>query len=313
MTHDRRRRRSQTAIEQSRATFLTRLHSADISLGPRLTSLFGTLRRVHRLEGWAGLYKGWVAGAMMATALFAALYLLLAVGYVTGMLPVKDSVDSFGFFVALFVIDTTLIPAEVVFSRAVVTPYTLPTSIGATFRILLTDYERRRPWTLYLPLLIPSVALFAARLGPIALVAALLRPRAHPKEIWRVAAILPVAALAALWTTPLAVAKAKIMVQQDFGPTSEEAKADDSEDPLLEDAQDAVDALPARAPRHTLVVDDLQRAATGDEDVIHLRTNARPYAGLVDALRTIRAEEGKGALFRTWAWTAVGQVLNAPY
>ncbi len=30
----------------------------DNTVGPRLTSLFGTMKRTYRLEGWYGLYKG---------------------------------------------------------------------------------------------------------------------------------------------------------------------------------------------------------------------------------------------------------------
>jgi hypothetical protein len=182
-----------------------------------------------------------------------------------------------------------LIPFSVLVSRAVVTPYSLPFSFNS-IKALMSPAERERPYRLLAPGLISTFVV--QTLSPIAMsaltvpllyaVAAAASPAASYDELspaYFGAAFVGLNAAAAAWMVPLSVVAEKISVAHNF----DEA---------------AVDAEFARA--------------SASEDVVNFRPASAPkYTGLLDALRTIRAEEGTGALYRGWLWTAVALSLPA--
>ncbi|KAL6302114.1 hypothetical protein BKA93DRAFT_818693 [Sparassis latifolia] len=89
--------------------------------GPVVTSFFGMLRRVKRIEGWSGLYKGMMP-TLLASAVLAA----------------------YGLFSML-----VSLPATIKTYRSITTPHKLP-YFRPVYSLLLTPTERRKPWILYL-------------------------------------------------------------------------------------------------------------------------------------------------------------------
>ncbi|KAJ7608005.1 hypothetical protein DFH06DRAFT_1018216, partial [Mycena polygramma] len=239
-------------------------------------SYFGMMKRVHRIEGWAGLYKG-IMPSIAASLLIAVLFVPVTVvlGYAGDTNPYAIAIT----FAASILPVLLLIPAQIIINRAITTPHKLAAFAPRTaLRILLSPAERAQPLRLYLA---PGVALALLLEGLIAPALSLLHHVARPLP--RGAALggtLPVILVATALLTPLEVMLARLTLQR-RGP----------EPAATEDA----------APVYTAT-----------ESVMDFRTEsgAVAYTGLVDCARKIVAEEGWVVLTRAWWLTAFGMLLS---
>ncbi|KAG9014444.1 hypothetical protein FRB93_013569 [Tulasnella sp. JGI-2019a] len=196
--------------------------------------------------------------------------------------------------------------------RAITTPHNLPTfSPRASIRLLLTSYERRRPWVLYLtPGLVAGqmihvffIALIS-RLVRLLLVPSLADGLDGAEESGTISSISTVrlsifilfqALAGTALLSPLEVMTERLAIQRNYTPGAEF----EEEDAELAAAQanGTTDGVAYAAP---------------DEDVLNLRSNSgeEPYKGLRHCLTRIMEEEGVTTLFRAWWLTMLGAVLS---
>ncbi|KAG8864520.1 hypothetical protein FRB96_005023 [Tulasnella sp. 330] len=284
-------------------------------VGPRVTSLLGMLLRVRRLEGWRGLWKG-----------FMPLYIYTGVNTVFSLLYLGARMSSapkgsygipraslfqslvWGVFTSM-----TAIPFGIIANRAITTPHNLPTfSPRTSLRLLLTSYERRRPWVLYLtPGLVSGQMLHVffialiSRLVRLLLVPSLADGIDGAEEDGTIANISSVrlsifilfqALAGTALLSPLEVMTERLAIQRNYTPGAEFEE---------EDAELA--AAQANGPTGSGVT-----YAAQEEDVLNLRSNSgeEPYKGLRHCLTRIVEEEGVTTLFRAWWLTMLGAVLS---
>lgn len=173
--------------------------------------------------------------------------------------------------------------------RAITTPYKLGWfTPKESIRILLTPYERSKPWVLYLT---PGLAaaqvlhllwfLVVARIVRAIFVPNLLEK--HDFSIIGLTLYVIFLTLSFIVLCPLEVISTRLAIQRNH------------ETPL--DAQD---------PSNEIGVP----YSGEEEDVIGLREEDRPYAGLIDAAKTMVEEEGWSTLYRAWWLTLLGSVLS---
>jgi len=259
--------------------------------GPAVTSFFAMLARVHRIEGWSGLYKG-LMPTLLSIPVTSTLFLLRLMS--TGNLRIdKVSTVSTGMLGAmgytLFAI--FFLPLTIIFIRAITTPHKLPCfDAKYSLRILLTPAERERPWILYTPGLVAAqfwqIAFIVLGLGTVRrlLLPELSQPDLPPAEDVsgvKLAAFFVLTLAGTIVLAPLEVILIRLAVQPNY-------------------------AVPQSVPQPN---GDAQEAVeyTGmDENVISLRTEQEPYTGLIDCAKKIVEEEGCGALYRAWWWTMLG-------
>uniref|UniRef100_A0A0W0G631 Putative mitochondrial carrier n=1 Tax=Moniliophthora roreri TaxID=221103 RepID=A0A0W0G631_MONRR len=155
------------AVVRYRACYSPKAAAADGNRdedrGVQLNGFFSTIWKTHRLEGWAGLYKGSVPillqtilirGSLMLAKIHPAIPLALIaapqLGFFEGI--------AFIFFSAIIELPMVLFTM-----RAIVTPYKLSFRPITAFKALLSPSERRHPWIIYLsPGLFTAIALKTA-------------------------------------------------------------------------------------------------------------------------------------------------------
>ncbi|KAJ7111772.1 hypothetical protein C8R44DRAFT_677361 [Mycena epipterygia] len=238
-------------------------------------SYFGMMKRVYRIEGWAGLYKGImpsIIASLIAIVMLVPVSVVLASGHRTMphgrvYLPAQSVMWSITFALSTIPV-LLLVPLTIITNRAFTTPHKLAAfAPKAALRVLLSPAERAQPLRLYLA---PGVALALVLEAFVTPVLSLLRYVAEPHlaPIPALAVGLPVLALATVLVTPLEVMVARLTLQ-----------------------------------RRGL---DFEIEPTPDtEAVMDFRTQAPPYTSLLDCGRTMVAEEGWRVLFRAWWLTAL--------
>nr|GAT45257.1 predicted protein [Mycena chlorophos] len=242
---------------------------------------FGMMRRVYRIEGWKGLYKGTMptlVGTFVIVVLFAPVVAVLAAGHKIlpdgrVYLPPTAAWLSTLISYALSVIPPLLfIPLEIFTNRAITTPHVLPAfSPSTALQTLLSPIEQAWPLRLYAA---PGVAV--ATLLPALIVPSynllwhLIAPRL-PSLFYTIPIGVHFVISGTIFLTPLHVMRTKLTLQR----------------------QGEAEPLPADG------------ALPGDE-VIAFRTEEAPYTGLVDCGRSVLREEGWKVLFRGWWITALG-------
>ncbi|KAI0699557.1 hypothetical protein BC835DRAFT_1330767 [Cytidiella melzeri] len=266
--------------------------------GPVVTSFFGMLRRVKRIEGWSGLYKG-LMPMLIETSLLS-IFVLVALD--SAAMRYGGLVLSTGILgrLAYATVALTLnLPAVVITYRAITTPYRLPYLRPIySLRILLTPTERRRPWVIY-----ATPGLFAAQFLHLVYktvfvgsLKALLLPssedhmdpadrtllNANPIAI---GALVAAGILSTIILCPLEVIGSKLAIQRnhaapEYNSVSQEVEEED------------------------VAAEEYVEYAGADEDVIGLRHEKDPYLGLIDCTKRVIDEEGWRALFRAWWLTA---------
>ncbi|KAL1408022.1 hypothetical protein Q8F55_004819 [Vanrija albida] len=257
------------------------------TVGPRLTGLWGTLKRTKRLEGWYGLYKGAIAS--FAHVVLISTFTIIFIG-AAGYKNVAERKASFGLFLLPFVTAAIALPMAILENRAIITPYRLPNNLRGSLDILLSNHERARPLSLYAtPGLLPAV--FIRGLLHLLVVrgmhAAIMGGEKIAKAAaWRTILYLFFLALSTLWITPLDVIITKLSVQPNLGGEVAVSSADEIDEATPEGL----------------------RFAGTDEDVIGLRPTTEAYTSLVDAAQKINDEEGWQTFYRGWWWTALAAV-----
>ncbi|GMK57172.1 hypothetical protein CspeluHIS016_0400060 [Cutaneotrichosporon spelunceum] len=264
---------------------------SDSTVGPRLTTLFGTMKRTYRLEGWYGLYKG--TFPMLAFTMVVSVLAVIFVGAhaVRGPKGTYTIPKNGGIGMALFglVLIVVTLPMTIIINRAIITPYRLPMNVRDSLRILLSDHERSSPLALYLtPGLLAVVAL---KTVATAIVAGVLRlvligneKQIEKIPVWGLITFMLFQILSVAWLCPLEVIMTKLSVQPNLG---SEISVEDPEGDVPE---------------------GLRFSGQG-EDVVGLRPTTDPYVGLVDAVRKIIDEEGWQTLYRGWIWTMLGALF----
>jgi len=260
--------------------------------GPQITSFFGMLARVKRIEGWPGLYKG--AMPSLVSSMILGVFILSFFDASTGRPRLPATINPpdagpFGlFFFTIFWIVVSL-PSLIITNRAITTPYKLPYFKPLySLRILLTPTERRRPWLIFLtPGLLTSQVLAAAYailiLGSLRkVILPVYRPgEPFPTEGYtplRLGLYLIVVIVSTVVLTPLEVISTKLSIQRnhalsEYNSVSQEVEGD---------------------PEETI-----EYSGT-EEDVIGLRNERDPYTSLIDCGKRIIDEEGLSALYRAW-------------
>lgn len=195
------------------------------------------------------------------------------------------------------------------FCRAITTPHRLPVNSPRTsIRLLLTSYERRHPWVLYLtPGLVAGQLLhilfisLVSRLVRAVLVPTLANGLDSATEdgtivklsTFRLSVFILFQALAGTAVlSPLEVMTERLSVQRNYTPGAEFEE---------EDAELAA-----------VQGEGVVEYAGQGEDVLNLRSNSgeEPYKGLRHCWQRIVQEEGMATLFRAWWLTMLGAVLS---
>ncbi|CAE6514602.1 unnamed protein product [Rhizoctonia solani] len=277
-------------------------------VGPAVNGIINMIRRVYRLEGWPGFYKGFMP-AFFSTILLTLWAILTIPGHPRYIPRCSMNVPPTNVLRGLLYGFGTLavsIPYEILFNRAVCTPHRLPWfEPMKALRIVLTPYEIRNPWMLYLtPGLLTARMLIVIWVVAVArVVRAYLLPSlagglasAHDPEdqYWMTrfldATPLGIFLLFSMTSTviicPLEVFATRLSVQRNQSKTDADRVEDNAVDPPAEYIGE-------------------------EEDVIALRSEADPYTGLVDCAQRMVREEGVGSLFRAWWLTMIGVTLGA--
>ncbi|KAJ7061810.1 hypothetical protein C8F01DRAFT_1138417 [Mycena amicta] len=273
-------------------------------------SYFGIMRRVYRVEGFAGLYKGIVPSIL--TTLLAPLVqmpvTMVAAWFDAPIgaeppLPVILLYGLFFYCLLPLVSALSLLPMQILTYRAITTQHHLPfltLSPKPALLSLLSPLERRKPFLLYLtPGLASSnalLALSAVFIGlPVQIVFwSLMDPRGREDTAARLRKYLPllvisgivVTVLLVLLVTPLRLMRVRLALQRSESTSTTEESEEIPDAPLI--LSEPVISLRS-APEH----------------------GQTAYTSPVSGIRQIVAEEGRGVLFRGW-WIVALQLLIMP-
>ncbi|QRW09778.1 mitochondrial carrier protein [Ceratobasidium sp. AG-Ba] len=276
-------------------------------VGPTVNGIINMLRRIHRLEGVPGLYKGFMP-AFVSTILLTLWAVLTIPGHAKYRPRSQVHIPATGILRGLLYGMGALavsIPYEILFNRSVCTPHRLPWFRPMeAVRIILTPYERRKPWVLYL-----TPGLLAARLlilfwvvAVARVVRAMLLPSLadglgsardeedqnrmtkflNPTNL-TIFTLFSASSTAIL--CPLEVLATRLSVQRNHPQTDADCAIDGMADPVADYIGE-------------------------EEDVIALRSEEDPYIGLSDCARRMIDEEGFGSLFRAWWLTMLAVTLG---
>ncbi|KAJ3554082.1 hypothetical protein NM688_g3289 [Phlebia brevispora] len=270
--------------------------------GPIVTSFFGMLGRVKRIEGWSGLYKGlmpYLLETLILTIFVVSVLDSDAVRY-GGRAPNTGILGSLAYATVALILN---LPAVVITYRAITTPYKLPYFRPLySLRILLTPTERRRPWIIYF-----TPGLFAARFLQIAYKTIFLgflrrlllpelpgngdttMPNVNPIKL---GILISVSVASTVILCPLEVIATKLAIQRNHAAPEYNSVAQEAED-------------------DDITPDEYVEYAGAEEDVIGLRHEKDPYLGLIDCVKKVATEEGWQSLYRVWWLTALSGLGNA--
>ncbi|KAI0314085.1 mitochondrial carrier [Amylostereum chailletii] len=271
--------------------------------GPVVTSFFGMMARVRRLEGWAGLYKGFMPTLLTNVSLM--LFSVLIVG-ASASNPRNHGVYNapatgiWGILAYSIFLMLVSLPAVIMVNRSITTPHRLPYFKPAhSLRVLLTPTERRKPWTLYL-----TPGLLAAEILHISYVVIGIRslrhlllpsfsgpepPRLEDVSTIKLVIFLSFSIISTVVLCPLEVISTRLSVQRNHAAAEFNSVAQEEDG----DAEEVMEY------------------AGADEDVIGLRSELDPYLGLADCAKRIVHEEGLRALYRGWWLTMLFAVFGA--
>ncbi|CCM03583.1 uncharacterized protein FIBRA_05720 [Fibroporia radiculosa] len=268
--------------------------------GPVVTSFFGMLRRVRRIEGWAGLYKG-----TMPTILFSLVLTLFTVAVLGASMASTPGraippavAGPFGTLAFGLVSMLLFLPFAILTYRAITTPYKLPYFRPLySLRILLTPTERKKPWMLY-----STPGLLAAQCIQIVYTAFLLTalrsflvPRPGPDDFMasvKFGIYIGVEVVSVVVICPLEVITTKLAIQRNHAAPEYNSVEQEAEDDMIDG-------------------EEYTEYSGAEEDVIGLRHEKDPYLGLVDCAKRIVDEEGWKALYRAWWLTMLGGIVSA--
>jgi hypothetical protein len=266
--------------------------------GPVVSSFFGMLKRVYRIEGRPGLYKG-----LMPTTISTLILTFFVLGFFnTGHRgayspPPAGPLGMLGYSIFAMLLS---LPSKIITYRAITTPHKLPYFKPIySLRVLLTPTERRRPWIIYLtPGLLTTQVLhiayvvLALRSIRHLLLPSLSQPGAPKREDISTVALsiyFVIALLSTVILTPLEVIATRLAIQRNHA-------APEFNSVVQEEEGDT---------------EELAEYSGAEEDVIGLRSEKDPYLGMIDCAKSIMQEEGYKALYRAWWLTLLGCLAGA--
>ncbi|KAI0930416.1 hypothetical protein AcW1_009117 [Taiwanofungus camphoratus] len=268
--------------------------------GPVVTTFFGMLKRVKRIEGWAGLYKG-----MMPTLMGSVVLTVFAVTVLDATNPTYQGrvnppaagvLGTLAF--SLFSMLVSL-PVAIITYRSITTPYRLPYARPIySLRILLTPTERRRPWILYMTpgLLLAEVLHVGFTALVLRFVRSLLLPAPNSGDYSlstvKFGVYIAIEILSTAFLCPLEVVATKLAIQRNHAAPEYNSVEQEAEDDILDG-------------------EGYAEYSGVEEDVIGLRHEKDPYLGLVDCAKRVIDEEGWKALYRAWWITMLGGIASA--
>ncbi|KAJ7579106.1 hypothetical protein C8J56DRAFT_336647 [Mycena floridula] len=249
-----------------------------------VNSYFGILKRVYRIEGWGGLYKGFWSYLILGL-------LVIIIGAASQSPPhepvaLEDRLCTVGKNIIYAVL---LLPANVLIYRSVVTPYKL--SSWAYWRqnlhILFSPAERKGIWRIYMiPGLVVAIVceVVLANIGIVPLFAYI--NAAPPTEIHiflQGVAMILVVVLTTMALTPVEVVFAKLATQRH--PAREEITED---------------------PEFVMAV----KYASDGEEIIETRHEQEPYTSFIHCFTIVINEEGWQELYRVWWAVTLGSMVT---
>ncbi|RDB26316.1 hypothetical protein Hypma_006639 [Hypsizygus marmoreus] len=250
-------------------------------------SLLSVLKRVRRLEGWGGFYKG-----ILPTFL----------------------VNIFTPFFIMYNGVPRLLTLIYVY-RAIATPRKLEifgTSIKDAMRTLFTDHERRRPWVLWLtpgllPALLFNILLRILVLRPVRnLIAGDLKRMSATGDALRMTLTAVFLLLSTVVLAPLDVVVTRLAVQRNNGGPKAEAESLASEG--VYDA--AGEQFNLEKSNSLPVPVSADREPVVEDVVVKVRGEKNPYLGLYDCAKKIVQEEGWATLYRGWWVTFLSATVS---
>ncbi|KAJ7852822.1 hypothetical protein B0H14DRAFT_799430 [Mycena olivaceomarginata] len=255
---------------------------------------FGMMKRVHRLEGWAGLYKGTMPTIVASLIVVAPFTLLAALQYSHGriiIIPDHSSIVRSIVYLGMSLIPALLfVPLQIIYNRAITTPHRLAAFDARTaLRVLLSPAERAQPLRLYLAPGVAFAILLKSLVSP-----ALMILRAATSWLpggFALGGAIPVVLLTTAILTPLEVLVARLSLQRRDGA------------PVVE-----VDA--AAVPPPPVYSEEPVMEFRGTGESADFDGGKEPYTGLLDCARKIVAEEGWVVLTRAWWLTVVLLLLG---
>ncbi|KAF5331453.1 hypothetical protein D9758_016340 [Tetrapyrgos nigripes] len=276
------------------------LDGEERATGPVVNGYFTMFRRVYKLEGVAGLYKGFMPTIFTGFVFFILSFLTFLVT------PVHSPAFILILTLLSFIVD---LPLSVITNRAICTPYRLPSWEPKTaLRVLLTPTERRSPWKLYLNpgLFFVHVLslLWAGVIVGFATAAVAWKiveeGRNNHNEVLKwvfVGVYAAVVVVAALVTCPLQVLFVRLTLQRNHGTSgSGDGNAAEVSEPRTEVEQ---------AARLEL------KEYSKDVDVIGLRDEFDPYTSLFNCFVRMKREEGVKVFYRAY-WVILLSAVSGP-
>ncbi|KAJ7084442.1 mitochondrial carrier domain-containing protein [Mycena belliarum] len=267
--------------------------------GPVVSSYLQMFKRVCKLEGISGLYKG-LMPTFLATLTVSVLILTFmdpsSHRHGAYRAPVAGVLGTLVYSVGMMMLS---LPSAII-TWSITTPLRLPYFKPIkSLRVLLTPTEMLRPWILYMtPGLLLAECLHVAYvtliLGPLHRLLVPMKPDnptvAYPEispvklSIYFLVVLVSTAIL-----TPLEVIATRLAIQRNHASAEYNSVTQE------------VDGE----------AEDVGEFAGAEEDVIGLRNESEPYLGLVDCAKTIINEEGFRALYRAWWITLLGGLVSA--
>jgi len=269
--------------------------TAVVHTGPVISSYIGMLRRIHRIEGMPGMYKG-----LMPTLLSTIFIIIFMAGALDdlssrhgGYRPPTMGIGGtlvYGIFMMV-----VQLPVLIITYRAITTPHKLPYfSPIHSLRVLLTSTERSRPWVLYLT---PGLmATQASHISYVVLALGTFRrfllpytseggvPSIEDFSFVKLSIYIALVIFSTILLAPLEVIATRLAIQRNHSTSGFNSVSQVPDT----DAEEATEY------------------AGADEDVIGLRSEEDPYVGMLDCAKRIVDEEGWRALYRAWWLTLLG-------
>ncbi|KAJ3724552.1 hypothetical protein FB446DRAFT_638684 [Lentinula raphanica] len=267
--------------------------------GPVVTSYFAMMKRVYRIEGWAGLYKGFMPTFLSTSFVAASVLLFTDIPSPSHGKYHAPNTSLLGTLLYAITLMFVSLPTSIITYRSITTPYKLPYfNAFKALRAILTPTECRKPWILYFtPGLLAAevlhIIIVVACLGPIR---RWLLPRPETSSFpfadyspTKFGIYVAVVLLTTAVLSPLEVMSIRLAIQRnhasaEYNSVSQEVEGDTEENVEF---------------------------SGNEEDVIALRSEADPYLGLVDCAKRMVNEEGVISLYRAWWCTLLGGLGSA--
>ncbi|KAJ7291764.1 hypothetical protein C8J57DRAFT_1273900 [Mycena rebaudengoi] len=270
---------------------------ADHELGSP-NSFFGMIKRVYKLEGWTGFYKGIMPSlltSLMAMVVTMPLGVFIAIERMPGGPNIIGHMGPGHVGIVFWILSATLsvllelifLPMQIITNRAITTPHKLnPFAPKVALRVLLSPAEFAAPAKLYLAPGVFFVQVLLALARPALSILTqftFLRMGRGLPGVSEISVELAVLLVIAVLLTPLQVMSARLTLQR---------RGED------------VQALP------TAVDPDAPPPYAITEEVMQFRTqDYAPYTSLYDCGKQIIREEGWRVLFRAWWVSFLGLLI----